>query len=88
MVVRCVRLPKPPPNWPTISNDVGTVLGGGGVPPAGVGGWNERLLVRLIVRSCPDGTVITIGDQPPLGFSAAQVGEPDGNAVPVTAPQV
>jgi len=32
------------------------------VPPVGVGGWNERLLVRLIVRACPVGTVITTGD--------------------------
>ena len=69
VVVRCV--PKPPPNWPTIVNEVGTVL----VP---VPAAKERLLVRLICRVCPVGTVITTGAQDPattlgLEFSAAQV---------------
>ena len=47
--------PSPPPNWPTITSEVGTVL-----PLA-----KERLLVRLICRVCPVGTVITTGDQTP-----------------------
>ena len=47
-----VTAPKPPPNWPTITSDVGTLF----AP-------NERLFVRLIVRACPVGTVITTGDQ-------------------------
>jgi hypothetical protein len=69
--VEVAVVPRPPPNWPTITNDVGTLL----AP-------NERLLVRLIVRSCPVGTVITTGDQvdgtvatvdTDAGFNAAQV---------------
>jgi hypothetical protein len=37
-------------------------------------GKNERLLVRLMVRPCPVGTVITTGDQPTAaGFDLAQV---------------
>jgi hypothetical protein len=49
------------------------------VLPVGV---NERLFVRLIVRPCPVGTVITTGDQvdgtvatadTDAGFNAAQV---------------
>ena len=64
MVVRCVASPRPPPIWPTITIEVGTVL-----PLA-----NDRLLVRLIVRACPDGTVMTTGDQPvATGLSFAQV---------------
>src|SRR5579864_3493758 len=43
-------VPRPPPTWPTIMIDVGILFAGGAVPPVGVGGWNERLLVRLIVR--------------------------------------
>jgi hypothetical protein len=36
---------------------------------------NDKLLVRLMVRFEPVGTVITTGDQPvpALGFAAAQV---------------
>ena len=41
-----------------------------------LGGVNDRLLVRLIVRPWPTGTVITTGDQTPgavaAGLSAAQ----------------
>jgi hypothetical protein len=50
--------------------EVGTVFA---VVP--LGGANDRLLVRLIVRLCPVGTVMTTGDQPPaaFGFSAAHV---------------
>jgi hypothetical protein len=63
--------PSPPPNWPTIRSDVGTLLELA----------NVRLFVRLTVRSCPVGTVITTGDQvagvvavaADAGFSAAQV---------------
>ncbi len=53
-------VPRPPPTWPTMVSEVGTVPG--------------RLLVRLIVRG-PGGTVITTGDQPApaLGFAAAQL---------------
>ncbi len=48
--------------------DVGILFGDGAVPPAGVGGWNERLFVRLmvsvVVPGVPEyGTVMTIGDQ-------------------------
>src|SRR6266436_8961869 len=65
-------VPRPPPNWPTITSEVGTEL------PF----KNERLFVRLIVRACPVGTVITTGDQPAgvvpiaagaFGFKLAQV---------------
>src|SRR6267143_3063682 len=72
VVVRCVTSPRPPPNWPTITSEVGTKL------PF----KNERLFVRLIVRPCPVGTVITTGDQPagvvPIaagaaGFNLAQI---------------
>src|ERR1035441_8614023 len=49
----CAPVPNPPPTWPTITSEVGTVL-----PPA-----NVRLLVRLTVRFWPKGTVITTGDQ-------------------------
>jgi hypothetical protein len=62
-------VPSPPPNWPTITNEVGTVF----VLPLGV--VNERLLVRLIVRLCPVGTVMMTGDQLPAdteGFKGAQ----------------
>src|SRR6202158_5022407 len=41
-----------------------------------LGGVNERLFVRLIVRSCPVGTVITMGDHIPgivALFNAAQL---------------
>src|ERR1700687_4457833 len=41
-----------------------------------LGGVNERLFVRLIVRSCPVGTVITMGDHIPAIaalFNAAQL---------------
>jgi hypothetical protein len=64
-------VPRPPPNWPTITSDVGTLF----AP-------NERLFVRLIVRADPVGTVITTGDQPagvvPIaagacGFNGTQV---------------
>jgi hypothetical protein len=50
--------------------EVGTVFGV--VLPVGV---NVRLFVRLMVRACPVGTVITTGDQlaGAFGFNAAQV---------------
>ena len=86
MVVLCAVSPKPPPNCPTITSDVGTVFAV--VVPDGV---NERLFVRLICRSCPAGTVITTGDQVEAdvvdtesGFNAAQVAVdvvPVGSAV-------
>jgi hypothetical protein len=59
--------------------------------PAGVAGVNERLFVRLIVRLCPVGTVITTGDQPAgvvnvaagaFGFRAAQVAVEPATAAP------
>src|SRR5437879_117263 len=57
--VEVAVVPRPPPNWPTITSEVGTVF----VPGAANGiGVNERLFVRLIVRACPVGTVITTGD--------------------------
>jgi hypothetical protein len=77
--------PRPPPTWPTITIDVGMVLAAGTVPPVGVGGWNERLFVRLIVSDVAVpfiGTVINTGDQEPgvvmvgataLGFSVEHV---------------
>ena len=75
MVVLCPRIPRPPPNCPTITSDVGTLFA---VVPA----TNERLFVRLICRSWPAATVMTTGDQvdgtvatvdTDAGFSAAQV---------------
>src|SRR6266576_219287 len=80
LAVKLPAVPRPPPNWPTITSDVGTLF----AP-------NERLLVRLIVRTCPVGTVITTGDQPAgvvpiaagaFGFNATQV------AGATTAPQL
>src|SRR5580704_5186963 len=67
-------VPRPPPNWPTITSEVGTVF----VPvPAG----KDRLFVRLMMRAWPVGTVITTGDQvapvvavaADAGFNATQV---------------
>src|SRR5437588_1123511 len=52
LAVEVAVVPRPPPNWPTITSEVGTAL------PF----KNERLFVRLIVRACPVGTVITTGD--------------------------
>ena len=52
-VVRCAKTPRPPTTCPTITSDVGILFAGGAVPPDGVGGWNERLLVRLMVRLVP-----------------------------------
>src|SRR6266566_6701827 len=54
LAVEVAVVPRPPPNWPTITSEVGTEL------PF----KNERLFVRLIVRASPVGTVITTGDQP------------------------
>src|ERR1035438_9084653 len=60
--------PRPPPICPTTTIDVGILF----APDR-----NERLLVRLMVRACPEGTVITTGDQvfdvTDAGFNAAQV---------------
>jgi hypothetical protein len=87
VVVLCVRSPRPPPNWPTITSEVGILYGV--VLPVGV---NERLFVRLIVRTCPMGTVITTGDHPAVvvavaagaaGFRGRQPGP-----VRATVPQV
>src|ERR1700741_464369 len=58
--VLVAAVPRAPPNCPTITSEVGTGLGV--VLAVGV---NERLFLRLIVRLCPVGTVITTGDQPP-----------------------
>ena len=61
-------VPSPAPNWPTITSDVGMPL----AAPGGTG----RLLVKLIVKICTVGTVITTGDQVPavaLKFNEAQV---------------
>jgi hypothetical protein len=67
--VALADVPRPPPNCPTITNDVGTVF----VP---VPAANERLFVRLMVRLWPVGTVITTGDQPLVAWlSGAQAGE-------------
>jgi hypothetical protein len=68
-------VPRPPPNWPTITSEVGTVF----VPvPAG----KDRLFVRLIVRAWPVATVITTGDHAAAaGFNATQVAlAPDAGA--------
>src|SRR6266550_2801919 len=71
-------VPRPPPNWPTITSEVGTGLG--------------RPFVRLMVNACPAGTVITTGDHPAgvvavaagaAGFRGRQPGP-----VSVTVPQV
>src|SRR5215831_5855557 len=72
LVVLVGARPRPPPSWPTITSEVGTVF-----VPLPVG--KDRLFVRLIVRLVgPDGlvgTVITTGDQfvPANGFEAAQI---------------
>src|ERR1700674_303385 len=63
-------LVAPVPNWPTITNDVST----------------GRLLVSVMVKPLPVGTVINTGDQPAPGatFNAAHLA-----VLPVTAaPQV
>ena len=71
--VEVAPVPRPPPIWPTMTSEVGTPL----VP-------NERLLVRLIVRTWPVGTVMTTGDQfgAAVGFRAAQVAVEPLTAVP------
>jgi hypothetical protein len=75
LVVEVAVVPRPPPNWPTITSEVGTELLF----------KNERLFVRLIVRPCPAGTVMTTGDHvagvggtvvvfaAAAGFNSAQV---------------
>ena len=52
-VVRCAIVPSPPPNWPTITSDVGIDC-------------REGQTVGQVDLSgvCPVGTVITTGDQP------------------------
>src|SRR5450631_66342 len=72
VVVRCFTSPRPPPSCPTITSEVGTEF----AP-------KERLFVRLIVRSCPVGTVITTGDQPAAaGIDLAQVAVEPPTGVP------
>jgi len=64
-------VPRPAPNWPTIVSEVGNET------PL----KNVRLFVRLIVKPCPEGTVITMGDHvaaavvvaAAAGFNRAQV---------------
>ena len=55
-------VPNCAPNCPTITMEVGMLFGP-----------KMRLFVRLIVRSCPEGTVINTGDQPAFLLKAAQV---------------
>jgi hypothetical protein len=59
--------PRPPPTWPTITIEVGTVLLLA----------KDKLFVRLIVSPpvAPTGTIITTGDHvpPAFGFRAAHV---------------
>src|ERR1700730_7840208 len=80
-------VPSPPPNCPTITIEVGTGLAV--VLPVGV---NDRLFVRLIVRLCPVGTVITTGDQMAgviaAGFSGAQVAVEPVTAAPQLYPHI
>jgi hypothetical protein len=66
--------PRPPPNCPTITSEVGTVLEFA----------NDRLLVRLTVSPPPAvGTVMTTGDHPAaLGFSLAHVAVEPATAAP------
>src|SRR5882762_2728854 len=74
--VEVAVVPRPPPNCPTMVSEVG--MGFATVAPVGV---NVRLFVRLMVRICPAGTVITTGDQvdapttadTDAGFNAAHV---------------
>jgi hypothetical protein len=78
-------VPRPPPNWPTITSEVGTVF----VPvPAG----KDRLFVRLMMRAWPVGTVITTGDHVAAvvdaGFNAMQVAVAPGAAVPQLYPHI
>jgi hypothetical protein len=71
---------------------VGTVVAV--VAPVGV---KVRLLVRLIVKLCPAGTVITTGDQPAgvvvvargaFGFNGAQVAVEPATAAPQVYPHI
>jgi hypothetical protein len=80
--------PRPPPNWPTITIDVGILFEpapvGEGVIPAGV---NESLFVRLILRPPVAllGTVMSTGDHWPadrFGRKGAQVAAEPVTAVP------
>ena len=57
VVVRWFASPRPPPNCPTITSEVGTLLT---LPPLT---GKDKLLVRLIVSVPPVGAVITTGDQ-------------------------
>src|SRR3954447_20540252 len=75
-VFRSARSPRPPPNWPTITIEVGIF------PPA-----NDKLLVRLICRSWPEGTVMITGDHAPLP-SAPQLANELGTAVPQLYPHM
>ena len=79
-----VIVPRPPPNWPTIVSEVGTEF-------VTVPVVTDRLFVKLIVRACPVGTVITTGDQvdgtvatvdTDAGFNAAQAAVEPVAAVP------
>jgi hypothetical protein len=70
------EVPRPPPTWPIITIDVGTLLSP--VP-------NERLLVRLMVRlpvagAVPAGTVIRMGDQAGAAAAVAPVPPPPERA--------
>src|ERR1035438_5290711 len=76
--------PRPPPNCPTITIDVGILFGAPDVV-------NERLLVSWIAKppAAPVGTVITTGDQPvAVGFNAAHVAVEPLTAVPQKYPHI
>src|SRR3981081_4441245 len=74
--------PRPPPSFPTITMEVGTLL----APPR-----NDKLFFSWIVRLVPVatyGTVIRTGDQfvPAFGFNAEHVAVLAGSAVPQLYP--
>jgi hypothetical protein len=84
VVVLRVASPKPPPNWPTITSDVG-ILFGVELPD----GVKERLFVRLIVRFCPVGTVMITGDHPVEGgFRGLHTAVEPFTAVPQLYPHI
>jgi len=56
LVVVVLFVPKPPPSWPSMTSEVGILLGAPVVAKV-------RLLIRVIVNGWPLGTVIKGGCQ-------------------------
>src|SRR5207248_9464207 len=81
---------KQQPTWPKITSEEGPVF-------VSVPAVNERLLLRLITRVCPVGTVMITGDQPAgvvvvaagaSGFKLAHVAVEPVTAVPQLYPHI